>query len=265
MQPSKRIVLVLAALLLCLSGCTQNKSGKFEAAVKLFAAGDYAQAAEAFEKLGDYATAPTYAAYSHGLVLYDQGQYGAAEPYFAQTRDFMYGEERYQYCHAFALMEAGSFADAAACFEGMGEFENAARQAQYCVARYAEDSRDYENALYAYEAAGQTQDAPDRLLNLQGQLYNRAIAMKAEGDYANAITLFTMLGDYLSAAEQAIQCKEVGLERQYSDAEALEAQGDLQGAFNLFLALSGYRDAADRAQALSVQLGIEIKPGDDLY
>ena len=258
-------LLLLLVLSLALTGCTQNNSGKFESALKLFANGDYPEAAEAFEQLGDYSTAPTYAAYSRGLVFYDQGQYSAAEPYFAQTREFMYGEERYQYCHAIALMEAGQYSEASACFLKMGDFEDAPMQAEYALARAAEEASDYESALYRYEAAGTLHDAQDRLINLQGQLYNRAITFKEEGNYASAMTLFTMLGDYLSAADQAIECKEVGLEQQYTDAETREAEGDLQGAFDLFLALSSYRDAADRAQTLADQLGIEIKSGDDIY
>lgn len=265
-MPKKSILLILfAAMLLCLSSCTENKSGKFETAIKRFAAGEYAEAADKFEQLGDYSTAPTYAAYSRGLVFYQQGQYSAAEPYFAKARDFMYGEDRYQYCHAYVLMEAGQFAEAAAGFAGMGAFEDAPMQAEYCLARQAEEEKNYEDALYSYEAAGDLHDAPDRLLNLQGQLYNRAIAFKGEGDYASAMTLFTMLGDYLSAADQAIECKEVGLDQQYADAETLEESGDLQGAFDLFFALSSYRDAADRAQTLANQLGIDIKEGDDIY
>ena len=38
-------------------------------ALDTFASGEYAEAAEAFERLGDYAQAPAYAAYSRGLVL----------------------------------------------------------------------------------------------------------------------------------------------------------------------------------------------------
>ena len=39
------------------------------------------------------------------------------------------------------------------------------------------------------------------------QIYNRAIALKQEGDYQSAIDLFTLLGDYLSSADQAVECK----------------------------------------------------------
>lgn len=265
MRNKHRLLFLLAALLICLSSCAQNNSGKFESAVKLFANGDYPEAAEAFEKLGDYSSAPTYAAYSRGLVFYDQGQYSAAEPYFAQAREFMYGEERYQYCHAHMLLEAGQFADAAATFAAMGDFEDAPLQAEYCAARLAEENKDYESALYGYGLSIALHDAEDRLYNLQGQLYNRAIALKNESNYADAIILFTMLGDYLSAADQAIECKEIGLEAQYTQADELEAAGDLQGAFDLFHALSSYRDAASRAQTLANQLGIQIKPGDSRY
>ena len=264
MKQKKLLCLLLCALLF-LSACSENKSGQFEDAIAVFAKGEYAEAADMFEKLGDYATASTYAAYSRGLVLYEQGQYSAAEPYFAQARDFMYGEQRYQYCHAYALMESGQFAQAAQTFAAIGDFEDAPMQTEYCYARMAEENKDYESALYGYEAAQTLHDAQDRLLNLQGQLYNRAIALKNEGNYTDAKTLFTMLGDYLSAAEQAVECKEIALEQQYDEADALEAAGDLQGAFDLFLALSGYRDAAERAHTLADQLGIEIKSGDDRY
>lgn len=262
-----RSLLLLLCLLLAftLSACSQDKSLSFSKAVALFADGDYAAAAEKFDKLGDYATAPTYAAYSRGLVFYEQGQYSAAEPYFAQTREFMYGEERYQYCHAHGLMEAEQFAEASAAFAAMGEFEDAPMQAQYCAARAAENAKDYENALFGYEATLGLYDAEDRLYNLQGQIYNRAITLKNECDYENAIVLFNMLGDYLSAAAQAVDCKNIWLDEQYTQADALESSGDLQAAFDAFSGLSSYRDSATRAQTLADQLGISIKTYDQPF
>lgn len=261
----KRLWLMLICAMLLLCGCTQNKSGAFDDAVKLFAAGQYAEAAAAFDKVGDYATAPTYAAYSHGLVLYDQGQYSAAEPYFAKVRSFMYGEERYQYCHAHALLEQGQFAQAGEAFRAMGEFEDAALQAEYCFARDAEISKRYDDALYGYQASVTLHDAEDRLYNLQGQLYNRAIALKKEGNYQDAITLFTMLGDYLSAAAQAVECKTIHQEQQYALGDEYEASGDLQSAYTIFSALSGYRDAADRAEQLGLRLGIDLPDHEGIF
>ena len=66
---------VFAGVLLCLAACSTDYSRSYNRALDTFASGEYAEAAEAFERLGDYAQAPAYAAYSHGLVLYEQGQY----------------------------------------------------------------------------------------------------------------------------------------------------------------------------------------------
>ena len=63
------LLLIAAAVGLC--ACSQNHSADYEKAIDLFSKGDYAEAARAFEKLGDYAQAQIYAAYSQGLVFYD--------------------------------------------------------------------------------------------------------------------------------------------------------------------------------------------------
>ena len=254
----KRLSVLLMCLLL-LTGCTQT----YDEAVDLFAAGQYAEAAEAFEHLGSRAAAPTYAAYSRGLVLYEQGQYAAAAPYFEKTQDFMYGKERYRYCNAHGHLDAGDLLEAANGFLNLGDFEDAPLWYEYCAARLAEENKDYENALYSYEAAGNLADAEDRLYNLRGQIYNRAIEFKKEGNYSDAIILFTMLGDYLSAADQAAQCKDVYLDGQYEQADFYEAAGDLQAAYDLFTGLAGYRDSAERAEEIAPFLGIEIENRED--
>lgn len=258
----KRFLLLLTCLLL-LTGCTQARPKTYDEAVELFAAGQYAEAAAAFEQLGSKAAAPTYAAYSRGLVLYEQGQYAAAAPYFEKTQDFMYGRERYRYCSAHAALDAGQIQEAASGFLNLADFEDAPLWYEYCAARLAEENKDYENALYSYEAAGTLADAEDRLYNLRGQIYNRAIEYKKEGNYADAIILFTMLGDYLSAADQASQCKDVYLDGQYEQADFYEAAGDLQAAYDLFTGLAGYRDSAERAEQIAPLLGIEIENRDD--
>ena len=105
---------VFAGVLLCLSACSTDYSRSYNRALDTFASGEYAEAAEAFERLGDYAQAPAYAAYSRGLVLYEQGQYAEAEPYFAQSLDILYGQERYQYCHCLLYTSGSAWAFAAA-------------------------------------------------------------------------------------------------------------------------------------------------------
>ena len=151
-----------AAVALCLSACSTDYSRSYNRALDTFASGEYAEAAEAFERLGDYAQAAGYAAYSRGLVLYEQGQYAEAEPYFAQSREILYGDERYQYCHAHVLAQEGRFAEAAEAFEAIGEFEDAPLRCQYCLGRDAEAGARYDEALFAYEAAITIDDAENR-------------------------------------------------------------------------------------------------------
>ena len=217
---------------------------------------EYEEAAQAFEKLGDYQQSAQYAAYSRGLVLWEQGDYLNAEPYFEQCQTLLMGGQRYAYCHACALEAAGDAAGAAEAFGKLGDFEDAALHHYYNEGVDAENRKDYEKALYDYAAAGDAADASDRLLNQQGQIYNRAIELREERSYEEAIYLFTILGDYLSSARQAVECEQIFRDEQYSQADAMEMAGDLQGAYDLFSTLTGFRDAAQRASDLASRLGI---------
>ena len=98
--------------------------------------------------------------------------------------------------------------------------------------------------------------------------YSKAEKYLAAGDYDNAITTFTNLGDYKDAAEQLAQAKErkenERLAREtaeeearnaqaYADAEALLASGDYDGAIAAFTELGEYQDAASRAKDVEAQ------------
>ena len=190
-------------------------------------------------------------------MLFEQSQYAAAEPYFEKTRDFMYGEQRYLTCHAGSLEAEGRFAEAAQVLEPIRDFEDTELHYQYCLGRDAAAKNRYDDALTAFEAAGLYADAEDRLYNLRGQIYNRAIELRSGGSYQEAIDLFNLLGNYLSSADQAVACKEYLRDNQYHEAEELLSAGDLQGAYVLFSSLSSYRDAAARANQLAAQLGID--------
>ena len=238
--------LLLGLSLILLTGCTANHAEAYRRALDVFAGGDYEEAAQAFEKLGDYQQAAQYAAYSRGLVLWEQGDYLSAEPYFEQCQTLLMGEKRYAYCHAFALEAAGDAAGAAEAFGQLGDVEDASLRQYYNEGVDAENRKDYEKALYDYTAAGDTADAADRLLNLQGQIYNRAIELRE-----------ALLGDYLSSARQAVECEQIFRDEQYAQADALESSGNLQEAYDLFSMLTGFRDAAQRASDLASRLGIQ--------
>ena len=98
--------------------------------------------------------------------------------------------------------------------------------------------------------------------------YSKAEKYLAAGDYDNAITTFTNLGDYKEAAGQLAQAKEQKENERrakeaaeeearnaqaYADAEALLASGDYDGAIAAFTKLGDYQDAASRAKDAEAQ------------
>ncbi len=256
--PRRLFALLLCVTLFALTGCTGDKSGAYNRAIASFAAGEYAEAAIAFDKLGDYQQALTYAAYSHGLTYYEQGDYAAAETYFEQSKDFMYGAQRYTYCHASVLEDAGTFAEAAEAFATLGDFEDSALRAAYCRGHSAEETQDYETALFAYADASGYRDADSLLSNLQTQVYDHAKELKTAGSYEEALNWFALLGDYFDSQAQARDCKNYYRDQLYAQAETYENSGDLQQAYDLFSSLSGYRDAQARADEVAIKLGLDV-------
>jgi len=268
----------LFSLLLCcamaLTACSGSRDVAYQKAVDLFAGGDFEAAAAAFERLGDYQQALTYAAYSMGLVLLEKADYTGAEPYFEKSQSFMYGKTRYHYCRAYGLQEGGQFLEAMELFKTLGEFENALQGYYYCLGRAAEDAADYESSLYAYPLAAGYADTDARLDNLQYEIYTRAMQSKVDAitsmenpddlrpdiaeDFQEALSLFTILGAYQSSRLHARDCIERLRQLKYDEAESMERDGKLQEAYEAFWALSGFNDAAARAEELASRLGIPI-------
>ena len=76
----KQKILCVLALVLVLTGCDANKK-PYQSAVSLFDEGAYAQAAEAFEALGEYEDAPARlldSLFLHGKELLEQKEYQQA-------------------------------------------------------------------------------------------------------------------------------------------------------------------------------------------
>ena len=91
--------------------------------------------------------------------------------------------------------------------------------------------------------------------------YSKAEKYLAAGDYDNAITTFTNLGNYKDAVEQLAQTRALKEEaeeearnaRAYANAEELLANEDYDGAIAAFKKLGDYQDAANRAEDAEAQ------------
>ena len=79
--------------------------------------------------------------------------------------------------------------------------------------------------------------------------YQNAVKLMEQGEYEEAITAFTAMGDYRDSEAQ-IQACEIGiLDREYNAAAALMEQGSYEEAITAFSALNGHRDSAAQIQA----------------
>ncbi len=264
MVEKKKGTLVILCLCvgLLVSGCSSNPSSAYNEGIAYFGAGDYLEAAESFEKAGDYLNAQTYALYAKGLVLYEQTLYDEAAPYFEQVQDFMYGEQRYYYCMGSQYESEGNYALAAEMFGHLNDFEDGTARYYYCKARNDELEGNHEQAMYSYISAGDYLDASSRLANIQWQMYEYAEELMAEGQYENALSLFSKLGDFGDSLTYMRICQDLTKQVAYDAADLLEQAGDLQGAYDAFSGLIGFSDAQDRVYKLETLLGIESS---DIY
>jgi len=131
-----KIISVMLAVVIAagvFAGCDQNRK-LYEEADVLLREGNFKEAADAFEALGDYNDAAAKALVS-------------------------------RYVLAFALFDNGSFIEAAAAFEALGDYNDAAAKAlasRYALAVALFDNGNFVEAAAAFGALGDYSDAPAR-------------------------------------------------------------------------------------------------------
>lgn len=85
--------------------------------------------------------------------------------------------------------------------------------------------------------------------------YNTAVALVEAGQYDEAITTFTELGDYKDSAELAAQVQaEVERQKQYDRAISQMDAGDFESAIKSFQILGDYKDSAALVEKANEEL-----------
>lgn len=129
----------LAALLLLLAGCGDTDQDRYENAIALYEAGNYAEASREFARLGDYEDSASMVAaceYALAAALYEAGEFSEAEAAFAALGDYGSSAAMVTACRynlAVQLMNEGYYPDAAAAFEALGEYEDAPQLRQQAL------------------------------------------------------------------------------------------------------------------------------------
>ena len=186
----------------------------------------YAEAAAAFDALGEFGDAADRAAacrkacYDRAVALVDSGDYSAAQALLTPVKDYADAAQQIDYCNARILVVVG----------------------------------DYPQALPLLVALGDFRDAPAHLAQVQSTLYARATAAFEVGKLTDAAQTLRLLGDYEDASPFAAYAEGLAAEAAWleGDAAQLEAAkaayaeaGDFRDAAAHLSSVTGYAEGLD--------------------
>ncbi len=250
LQGNKRkVIIAIAAGIMILLTIGLVKVGilpraQYNNAMAFMEKGNYQQAIEAFEELGDYRD--------------------AAAKVMECTNFLQVQETAYQ--SAISLMKKENYQEAIVAFQAMGNYKDSATKASECVTLLSKGT-DYQNAIAlmnkgnyqeaseAFKKLGDYKDSATKAIEattLQSNetTYQNAISQMNKGNYQEAIDAFKALEDYRDSAAKAREADALqnkAKEAAYQSAIALMNKSNYQEASEAFKKLGDYKDSAIKA------------------
>lgn len=252
----------------------------YNSGAKLYESGSYAQAAEAYDKAGDFKDAPEQAvearkaqAFTDGEAAFAAGNFLEARDFFLEAEDYPNAADRAEECipadyHAqgCALLEQGQFQEAIEVFSKAGDYADTAektKDAWYGLADIYEQKGELVLAAETFSSVAGHKDAADRAALIAHGLLDK-------GEYAKAAKAFASIatedgahysqyckgldafekGDYATAGAAFREAGEVEdsqkrfTESVYLQGLELLAREDFKGAQVCFDTVRGYEDSA---------------------
>lgn len=249
---SKLMALALAALLLTSAALAESTDdaalqARYDAALQLYEAGEYAEAYEAFTALEDFSDSRARAGdsrrqwkaatYKEAVSLYSQKKYAEAKPLFEALGNYEKSKSylgtcttqvmRSDYLRAKELYSNGEYAEAKELFESLGSFSDSRKRAQAADEKLLEQLKIEEG----------------------NQAYARGLELQAAGKLAEARDSFIQAGDHEGATEKVYEtARELARRSAYAKALNEVHEGDVLSAVNWFVALGDYEDSAEQAE-----------------
>ena len=225
-----------------------------ETADSFMAAGQYEEAAQAYEallgidpSLRSTAQDAWYKAAEKKLA--DQDYDGAIEA-FTKAKGYSDADERVRAIHydlAEAALAAGNWDEASSEFAKAGKYNGADTripEPYYMQGEKLLAEQDYDGAIEAFTKTEGYSDADDRILGIH---YSLAEAALAAGNWDESSSEFAKAGKYNGADERIP-------EPYYMQGEKLLAEQDYDGAIEAFTKAEGYSDADDRIMEIHYEL-----------
>lgn len=264
----KIVILALAVALIVFAGYSLRNMYRYENAISCLKDARYADAAAAFEALGEYRDAPSYLLYSRAAEAGEKGDCQTAADNLAALGGFSDSAMLSAYYRGRAYEDARQYEQAIPVYSGISLYRDAGTrlaalpdkifERDYESARALEDKEQLERAAAAFEQLGEYKDSASRAAALRAKLeeqrldavYARAEAEEAEDRLTQARKTFLSISDYKDSAARAEAILETLNDRAYQAAVQAQEADDILTAYQGFAALGDYRDSADRAGAL---------------
>lgn len=203
-----------------------SKTSKYNQAVNLYTAGNYQEAAQAFEKLGDYRDSKMRFAETSAKMHFENGKYAFS------TGDYEKAKEEF--------IAAGDYENAKLLAE------ESERAAHYAKGESLGASGDFDKAIEEYTKSGY-KDYKDKVADLYSSKSDKAIA---DGNYDQAIEFAKNASDNKGTEEPVLACY-------YKMGEDSRAKNDLENAGSYFTSAKEYKDAPDKSKAVYYTMGTE--------
>lgn len=248
------LVLILIAVVVCLSSCQKSDSQLYEEKEKtaeaLMLQHKYAEAAKEMEELTGFQKADQFAGYCRGLEAGENGEFDKAAKLFSSLGDYRDSSKMFTYYNARAhetkadeggpdqvdqyLSAAETFAEVES-FRDSKERSEKCYQAVYTIAQAFAEQKQYEQAEKVY-------------VQLDKYLDSASLAQKAKADALYEAGDLAAADEIYNKLDKQYQTYANDYQEKYDKATELKTQKQYDEAKEMFLSLGEYKDSPKQIQ-----------------
>lgn len=190
--------------------------------------------------------------YVYATLILEEGDYAEARQIFETLGDYNDTEKYLLSLDAQELKDRGEYEDALAVYETIGDFagvQEMIRETKYRMALERIEAGERKEAKAILSELGSFRDSELLLENLTNEMaYDQAAAYMSKKNYAEAAEQFRALGEYRDAAELAAECRRLSeLKAVYEEGHQQYRDGAWLEAYRTLLSISdaAYEDTAE--------------------
>ena len=272
-QNRKRLAAMMMATSFLLSSCSGGTSSDYTRARSLFSEGRYDEARELFQSMGEYENSRKYIAYIDAWNAGKNGDYESAYLGFRalagfldsseEAADFSQQAQKDAYNSALSHFRRGEYDEAIQSLNGIEGYEDASMYLEYAEAMVSARDGKLDSAIDSFIGLGDFRDSAFQAEKWSAKQketeYKKGCQLIEAGAFADAVSVFTSLGDY-SDAKRYLLYAQARVDLDNGNYEAAEKSFTELGLFldspsMIALAESQKKDALVRSAQAAVEKG----------